>query len=398
MLSSIALLLLCSLIAGRIFSMLRLPSLIGMLLTGILLGPQTLDLLDSSLLGISQELRQIALVVILLRAGLALKIKELEQVGRPAILMSFVPAILEIAGVVIIAPIIFGITRLEAAILGSVIAAVSPAVIVPRMINLIEQRKGTSKSIPQMIMASSSIDDIFVIILFTSFTGMAAGTSSESNPIIEIIFSLASGATIGLLLGWIFTFIFKRFHMRDTVKGLILMSVSFLLVAAEKSNIINIPFSGLLAVMSMGISIVECYPLLSKRLSGKFNKLWVAAEIILFVLVGASINLDYVSSAGIAVSVVILGALLFRVGGVMLSLVGTKLNQSEKIFASVAYLPKATVQAAIGSIPLTMGLPCGELVLTAAVVSIIITAPLGALGIDIISSKLEKEDVANTKK
>ncbi|MGL5013926.1 MAG: cation:proton antiporter [Bacteroidales bacterium] len=397
MLTSIALLTLCSLIAGRLFSLLRLPALIGMLLTGILLGPQILDLLDPALLGISQELRQLALVVILLRAGLALKAKELKQVGRPAMLLSFLPALFEIAGVVIIAPLIFGITRLEAAILGSVIAAVSPAVIVPRMINLIERRIGTAKSIPQMIMAGSSIDDIFVIVLFTSFTGMAAGITTDSNPIVEILVSLTTGASVGLLLGWMATKLFKRFHMRDTVKGLILLSISFLLVAAEKSPLISIPFSGLLAVMAMGISIVECYPELARRLSGKFNKLWVAAEIMLFVLVGASINLEYASSAGAAVGIIVVGALLFRFGGVIISLIGTKLNRTERLFSAVAYLPKATVQAAIGSIPLAMGLPCGELVLTAAVLSILITAPLGALGIDLLTPRLDNEHDESTK-
>lgn len=383
MLTSLALIFLLGLFLGNLFHQLKLPQLLGMLIIGIILGPYALNILDETLLGISAELRQLALVIILTRAGLALNIEDLKKVGRPAILMCFIPALFELVGVLFIAPPLLGLSLLEAAILGTVIAAVSPAVIVPRMLKLMEEGYGKSHSIPQLIMAGASVDDVFVIVLFTSFTGLAAGDGFSPISLFQIPISIILGLLVGIALGFLLALIFKRFHLRDSVKTLILLSASFLLIALEDVLKGTVPLSGLLAIMSMSATLLHSSPLLAKRLSSKFSKLWVAAEVILFVLVGATVDIHYALSAGITAILVILAALCFRMLGVYICLLKTKLTQKERFFCMLAYSPKATVQAAIGSIPLTMGLPCGQMVLTVAVLAILITAPLGALGIDL---------------
>ena len=388
MLLSIALILLLGLLFGSLFSKAKLPSLLGMILVGMVLSPYALNLIDESILNISGDLRQIALVIILTRAGLSLNIADLKKVGRPAVLMCFVPACVEIAGTVLLAPRLLGITSLEAAVMGSVIAAVSPAVIVPRMIRLIEEGYGTKKSIPQLLLAGASVDDVFVIVLFTAFTSLASTGQISAASFLQIPVSIFLGIVIGAVVGLILVQFFKRVHMRDSVKLLIILSFSFLLLELQNRLEGIIPVSGLLAIMSLGIVIKQTYPVLAVRLSGKYNKLWVAAEVFLFVLVGATVDVKYAMSAGIAAVLVVAGALVFRMAGVALSLIRTDLNGKERAFCMIAYTPKATVQAAIGAIPLAMGLPCGQIVLTVAVLSVLITAPLGAIGIDHTYKKL----------
>ncbi|MBP1612590.1 MAG: cdu2 [Bacteroidetes bacterium] len=388
MLTSLAFIFLLGMFLGYFFMKLKLPGLLGMLLTGIILGPYVLNALEPSLLSVSVDLRQLALVIILTRAGLALDIKDLMKVGRPALLMCFVPACFEIVGMMLVAPPLLHISLLDAAIMGSVVAAVSPAIIVPKMLNLMDQRYGTNKSIPQMIMAGGSVDDVFVIVMFTAFTGLALGGDISPISFLQIPVSIATGLVLGVFLGWCLTRYFKRYHMRDSVKVLILLSVSFLLVALERVLKGIVPISGLLAVMALGATLLKTYDALAVRLSGKFSKLWVGAEILLFVLVGATVNIEYALGAGLAAIAVILLALLFRMLGVFVCMIKTPLTTKERLFCMIAYLPKATVQAAIGSLPLAMGLPCGEIVLTVAVLAILITAPLGAFGIDMTYKKL----------
>ena len=392
MLTSLAFIFLLGLSLGYVFMKLKLPALIGMLLTGIALGPYMLNLLEPSLLSVSVDLRQLALVIILTRAGLALDIKDLMKVGRPALLMCFVPACFEIAGMMLIAPPLLGISLLDAAIMGTVVAAVSPAIIVPKMLHLMDQKYGTSKSIPQLIMAGGSVDDVFVIVMFTAFTGLALGGNISAVSFLQIPVSILSGLVLGVLLGWLLTRYFKRYHMRDSVKVLIILSVSFLLVALERVLKGILPVSGLLAVMALGATLLKNYEVLALRLSAKFSKLWVGAEILLFVLVGATVDIKYAVGAGLSAVVVILFSLLFRMAGVFVCMIKTQLTFKERVFCMIAYLPKATVQAAIGSLPLAMGLPCGKIVLTVAVLAILITAPLGAFGIDMTYKRLlEKE-------
>ena len=388
MLTSLAIIFLLGLLMGSIFNRLKLPSLIGMIFTGILLSPYAFNLLDEKILSISPDLRQLALVIILTRAGLSLDIKDLKKVGRPAILMCFVPACFEILAVVIIAPKILDVTILEAAIMGAVLAAVSPAIIVPRMINLIEKKIGKENSIPQLIMAGASVDDIFVIVLFTAFTGLAKGGDISLSSFTQIPISIIMGILVGILIGIILIKLFKKVHLRDSVKVIIILSVSFLLIELQNKLENIIPLSGLLAIMSMGIVIKAKYEILAVRLSNKYNKLWLAAEIVLFVLVGATVNIKYALQAGIPVVIVILFALVIRMIGVYTCLIKTKLPIKERLFCMIAYTPKATVQAAIGGIPLSMGFDCGNLVLTVAVLAIIITAPFGAIGIDSTYKKL----------
>ena len=388
MLTSIAMILLLGLLLGWIFSKLKLPSLMGMVLVGIILGPYALNLMDESILRISGELRQIALVIILTRAGLSLNVSDLKKVGRPAILMCFVPACIEMLGTVIFAPILLGVSVLEAAVIGSVIAAVSPAVIVPRMIRLIEEGYGKSKSIPQLILAGASVDDVFVIIVFTAFTGLAATGAMSVNTFLQIPISIVLGIILGGCVGAVLILFFKKCHIRDSVKVLIILSISFLLLEFENRFEGYIPISGLLAIMSMGIIIKQKYEALALRLSTKYNKLWLGAEVFLFVLVGAAVDLRYVASAGVSAIILIFGALLFRMIGVAVSLIKTDLTEKERLFCMMAYTPKATVQAAIGAIPLSMGLACGNIVLTVAVLSILITAPFGAICVDNFYKKL----------
>lgn len=388
MLTSVALIFLCGLFLGGIFQRLRLPSLLGMIITGIVLGPYVLDLLDDSLLAASADLRELALVIILTRAGLSLNMTDLKRVGRPAVLMCFVPACFEMLGTILLAPPLLGVTVLEAAVMGSVMAAVSPAVIVPRMIKIMESGYGKEHSVPQLILAGASVDDIFVIVMFTVFSGMAAGGEMEVGSLLQIPVSIVLGILAGVLVGLCLVLFFKKLHMRDSVKILIILSLSFLLIEAENRLEDIVPFSALLAIMTMAIVIKQKYDVLAIRLSGKYNKLWVGAEVMLFVLVGASVDLKYAVNAGAMAVVVVLLALVFRVVGVLLCLVKTELTRREKIFCMLAYLPKATVQAAIGAIPLSMGLACGQIVLTVAVLSILITAPVGAICVDTLYKRL----------
>ena len=391
MLTSLALIFLCGLLFGTLFSKLKLPPLLGMLLTGIVLGPYALSLLDPSILSISADLRQLALIIILTRAGLNLDLASLKKVGRPAILMCFVPACFEIGGMLLLAPPLLHISLLEAAIMGTVVAAVSPAVIVPKMLHLMETGYGTKQSIPQLIMAGASVDDVFVIVLFTSFTGLAQGQQISAVSFLSIPVSILLGLLVGAIIGVLLALLFARFHMQDSVKVLLILSLSFLLVALENTLKNTVPFSGLLAVMSLNIAVQRKRTEVAVRLSAKFSKLWVAAELILFVLVGATVDLSYVATAGLAAVIVILGVLLFRMLGVCVCLLKTTLQKKERLFCMLAYLPKATVQAAIGSLPLSMGLACGNIVLTVAVLSILITAPLGAFLIDLTYKRLLKK-------
>ena len=396
MLTSLALVFLAGLAAAAVCSAIKLPRIIGMLLVGIVLGPHILNVLDGSILSISSELRQMALIIILLKAGLSLDLSDLRQVGRPAVLLSCLPATCELAGYILLAPYLLGVNRIEAAVMGAVLAAVSPAVVVPRMVFLMENRWGTDKSIPQMLLAGASCDDIYVIVLFTTFTGIAQGGNARAadflNIPVSIVLGIAVGAAAGYALSRFFEAAFARNHMvRGSVKIIIVLSVSFLLVALETVLKGKIALSGLLAVTSMACMLArKTTGEVRARLSEKFGKLWIAAELILFVLVGAAVDIRYVSETGLAAVLMVFAALIFRAAGVVLCLAGTKLSRRERLFCVIAYLPKATVQAAIGSVPLAMGLPCGKIVLSVAVLAILITAPLGALGMDAAYRKLLK--------
>ena len=388
MLTSIALIMLLGLLFGSIFSKMKLPSLLGMIIVGIVLSPHAFNLIDKSILSISADLRQIAFVIILTRAGLSLNADDLKRAGRPAILMCFVPACIEIIGTIILAPILLGVTLLDAAIIGSVIAAVSPAVIVPRMIKLIDEGYGKKHSIPQLILAGASVDDVFVIVVFTALISLSSTGTISVISFLQIPVSILTGIGIGAATGSILVIFFKKRHMRDSVKILIILSFSFLLLELQNRLEGIIPISGLLAIMSLGIVIKQKYSVLSERLSNKYNKLWVAAEVFLFVLVGATVDLKYAVTSGIFAVLLVIGALVFRMLGVAMSLIKTKLTKHEKLFCMISYTPKATVQAAIGTIPFTMGLACGQTVLTVAVLSILITAPFGAICIDNLYKKL----------
>lgn len=392
MLRSLALIFLVGLLMGSIFNKLKLPSLLGMIITGMILSPYALNLLDPSIMGISADLRQVALVVILTRAGLSLNIEDLKKVGRPAILMCFVPACFEIVGVILIAVPLLGVSVTEAAIMGSVLAAVSPAVVVPRMLRIMEEGYGVKKSIPQLILAGASVDDVFVIVLFTAFTSIESGGEVSPMSFVQIPISILLGVALGLVCGLALIWFFKKFHMRDSVKLLIFLSISFLLIELQNELEGIVPISGLLAIMSMGVALYKWYNVLAVRLSSKYNKLWVAAEILLFVLVGATVDLNYVATAGLLSVCVVVFAMMFRMAGVFCCLLKTKLDKKERGFCMVAYTPKATVQAAIGGVPLSMGLACGNQVLAIAVIAILITAPFGAICIDKLYKKLLKKE------
>ena len=391
MLLSISLILLVGMSVGWICQKMKLPSLLGMLITGIVLGPYMLNLLDDSILGISAELRKIALIIILTRAGLGLDLSGLKKIGRPAVLMCFVPASLELLGILLIAPKLLGISLLEAAILGAVLAAVSPAVVVPRMVKLMEEGYGVREGIPQLILAGASVDDVYVIVLFSTFLGMIQGESASIIHFINIPISIVLGVGIGFLIGIILAYYFKKVHIRDTSKVLIILSISLLLVVLEDHLTIPITFSALIAIMFIGIGLQKKREVVARRLSVKYGKLWVAAEVFLFVLVGATVNIGYLSKVGVKALVVIAVALIFRMFGVFLCLLGTSLDKKERLFAMMAYTPKATVQAAIGGIPLSLGLACGEIVLTVAVLAIVLTAPAGAFAMDLSYKKFLKK-------
>lgn len=399
MLTSLALIFLVGLAMGAICQKLKLPRIIGMLGTGIVLGPYVLDFLDPSILSISAELRKMALIIILLKAGLSLDIQDLKRAGRPAILLSFVPATCEIIGYILVAPLLLGISRTEAAVMGAVLAAVSPAVVVPRMVNLMEKKYGTGKAIPQMIMAGASCDDIFVIVLFTTFLNMAQGGSAKIMDFLNIPISIALGILLGAVTGYGLALFFETAYahkhcVRNSMKLIIVLGFSFLMIAIEGWLEGKVSVSGLLAVVSMACVLkMKSTEFVSKRLSEKFGKLWLAAEVVLFVLVGAAVDIRYTVSAGISAVLLIFVALVFRAVGVCLCMIGTNLNRKERLFCVLAYLPKATVQAAIGSVPLAAGLPCGKSVLSVAVLAIIITAPIGAFAMDSTYQKLLTKDV-----
>lgn len=394
MLTSLAFIFLVGLSMAAICQKLKLPRIIGMLITGIVLGPYVLDLLDPSILSISSELRQMALIIILLKAGLSLDLSDLKKVGRPAIMMSCVPASFEILAVFIFAPYLLGVSRIEAAVMGSVLGAVSPAVVVPRMVQLMDSKYGTEKSIPQLVLAGASCDDIFVIVLFTTFVSMAQGGHVNIMDFVNIPVSIVLGIALGALVGFLLSIFFETAYahkhcVRNSMKVIIVLGVSFMLMAIETwlEGIVSI--SGLLAVVSMACMLkIKSIAFVSKRLSEKFGKLWIAAEVILFVLVGAAVDIRYTMGAGLAAIAMILIALVFRGIGVSICLIKTNLNWKERLFCVIAYLPKATVQAAIGSVPLAMGLSCGQIVLSVAVLAILITAPLGAIGMDLTYKRL----------
>ena len=388
MLLSIALILLLGMSTSYICHKLKLPGLLGMLITGMVLGPYMLNLLDASILSISSELRKIALVIILTRAGLGLDISGLKKIGRPAFLMCFLPASFELIGMLILAPRLMGMTILEAAIMGAVLAAVSPAVVVPRMVKLMDEGYGVKDSIPQLILAGASVDDVYVIVLFSTFVGMMQGKGVSVISFINIPVSIILGIAIGTCIGYLLALYFKKVHLRDTTKVLIMLSISFMLVVAEDMLKTSITFSALIAIMFIGIGLKNKREVVAKRLSVKYGKLWVGAEVFLFVLVGATVNIGYLGKVGIMALIVIIGALIFRMLGVFICLLGTKINRKERIFTMLAYTPKATVQAAIGGIPLAMGFSCGDTVLTVAVLAIVLTAPLGAFAIDLSYKKL----------
>ncbi len=396
--TSLALIFLAGLALASICQRLNLPRIIGMLVGGILLGPYALNMLDSSILGVSADLRQMALVIILIKAGLSLNLEDLKKVGRPAILMSFVPAVFEILAFVLIAPSVLHITQVEAAVMGAVLGAVSPAVVVPRMVQLMEEKYGTGKRIPQMILAGASLDDVFVIVLFSTFVSMAQGGGAQVMDFISIPVSIVLGILFGAGVGFVLAWFFEANHtrqrtIRNSVKVIIVLGISFLLLAVENWLEGIIPLSGLLAIMSMALVLaMRSDPGVTRRLQDKYGKLWLAAEIILFVLVGAAVDIRYTLQAGIGAVLMIAVGLLFRCAGVLLCMLGTNLNGKERLYCMIAYLPKATVQAAIGSVPLALGLPCGNIVLSVAVLSILITAPLGAIGMDLTYQKLLKRE------
>lgn len=391
MLLSIALILIVGMSMGWICQKCKLPSLLGMLATGVILGPYVLNLLDSSILGISSELRKIALIIILTRAGLGLDLSGLKKIGRPAVLMCFVPASFELLGMILIAPKLMGLSLLEAAIMGAVLAAVSPAVVVPRMVKLMDEGYEVKEGIPQLILAGASVDDVYVIVLFSTFVGMMQGEGASVLSFVNIPVSILLGIAIGLLIGFILAYFFKRVHIRDTSKVLIILSISFLLVVLEDALTTAITFSALIAIMFIGIGLQRNREVVAKRLSVKYGKLWVAAEVFLFVLVGATVNIGYLGKVGVQALVVIIGALAFRMLGVFVCLLGTRLKRKERLFVMMAYTPKATVQAAIGGIPLALGFACGDTVLTVAVLAIVLTAPLGAFAIDFSYKKLLRQ-------
>jgi NhaP-type Na+/H+ or K+/H+ antiporter len=391
MLKSIALIMLIGMSAGWVCRKVKLPGLLGMLFTGIILGPYVFNLLDSSILLVSADIRKIALVIILTRAGLTLNLEDLKKVGRPAFLMCFVPATFEMIGMIILAPRLLDVSLIEAAVIGAVVAAVSPAVVVPKMIKLMEDGYGTKQGIPQLILAGASVDDVYVIVMFTAFTSLAQGGNVSVMSFVNIPVSIMFGIIIGIIIGKALAVVWKKLHIRDTVKAAIFLSVALLLVDIEASLNTPITFASLISVMFIGIALKKDRPEVAFRLSQKYNKMWVWAEVMLFVLVGATVDIGYVAYAGVLSIVIIIGALIFRMAGVALCMAGTKLKLKERVFCMLAYTPKATVQAAIGGVPLSMGLACGNTVLTVAVLAIIITAPFGAFAIDMTYRKLLKK-------
>lgn len=388
MLLSLALIMLVGLIMSYLCQKIKLPGLIGMLITGIVLGPYVLGLLDDSILLISADIRKVALIIILTRAGLGLDISSLKKIGRPALLMCFLPATFEIAGMILLAPLFLGLDYIEAALLGAVIAAVSPAVVVPRMVRLMDEKYGTKEGIPQMILAGASVDDVFVIVLFYTFLSVMQGEGVSVVRFINIPVSIVLGIAIGIVVGIVLGFIFENIKLRDTIKVFLVLGISILLVVVENSLKTPITFSALISVMCIGIGINKKNEKIAKAISNKYGKIWVIAEVFLFVLVGATVNIHYLKNVGLKAVILIAGVLIFRMLGVFVCMLGTKIKAKERLFAMIAYTPKATVQAAIGGIPLSLGLACGDTILTVAVLAIVLTAPLGAFTIDLFYKKL----------
>ena len=392
MLFSISLILLVGMAMGWAFNKFKLPSLIGMLLTGIILGPFVLNLIDESILTISSELRKIALIIILTRAGLGLDFTGLKKIGRPALLMCFLPATFELIGIIIVAPKLMGLSFLEACVLGAVLAAVSPAVVVPRMVKLMDEGYGVKQGIPQLILAGASVDDVYVIVLFSTFVSMMQGENASVVSFVNIPVSIVLGILIGFVIGCLLALLFKKVHIRDTSKVIIILSISLLLTVAEDNLKTAITFSALISIMFIGVGMKKQHEALAKRISAKYAKIWVGAEVFLFVLVGATVDISYLGKVGLNAIILILSALLFRMAGVFVCLIKSRVKLKERIFAMLAYTPKATVQAAIGGIPLSLGLACGDTVLTVAVLAIVLTAPLGAFAIDLSYNKLLKRE------
>ena len=396
MLTSLALIFLVGLSLAAIFGKLKLPRLIGMLLTGILLGPFVLDFLDPQILGISAELRKMALVIILIKAGLSLNFSDLKRAGRPSLLMAYLPATFEIVAFLLFAPMLLNVSRMEALLMGAVLAAVSPAVVVPRMVTLLDEGRGTYKKIPQLILAGASLDDIFVIVLFTAFLGINMGDGVGAMTFLNIPISIVLGIALGAFVGFAVAFLFELLHrkgltIRNTLKTILLLGIAFLLLAVEGWLEGVVAASGLLAIMSMAmVYAMRTKAEVVNRLKDKYGKLWLAAEVLLFVLVGAAVDIRYTLSAGLGAVAMIFIGLAFRSVGVFLCLLGTDLNKKERLYTVFAYLPKATVQAAIGAVPLSMGLSCGNIILSVAVLGILITAPLGAILMDSTKNKLLK--------
>ncbi len=393
MLLSIALIILISLTLATLFERVKLPGILGMLLTGIILGPFVLNLIDSSILDISGDLREIALIVILIRAGLSLDVKDLKEVGRPAILLSFLPATIEIIAITLIAPIFFDISYLTALTMGAIVAAVSPAIVVPRMIKLIEKRYGRTHRVPQMILAGASIDDIYAIIIFTAAVNLQQGQDFSFITIINVPIAIILGALLGIISSIGIIWFFKKFHLRDTVKVMLIFAVGFLFITLEDVIQPWIAVSGLLGVMALAMTLTKLHPVLSSRLIKKFEKIWVTAEIMLFVLVGALVDITVLVDAGLFSILLIMIALIFRMLAAYLSTLKTNLTGNERLFTVLSYTPKATVQAAIGAIPLALGLPHGDLILLVSVLAIVITAPFGAIAMDNTYKRLLTQEV-----
>lgn len=393
MLYSLAFIFLGGLMMGYFIEKLNLPRIIGMLISGILMGPYGLDLFDSNFLSEAASYRQMALIIILIKAGLTLNLSDLKKVGRPAILMSFLPATFEILAYLLIARKLFDLTIIEASLLGSVMAAVSPAVVVPRMVRLIEQQRGTQQGVPQLILAGASFDDIVVIVLFTSFMTMNQGQGAQFFSLLNIPFAIITGNLLGIIIGYALILIQRYFNLTLVQQTIVLLAFAFLLMRFEQLIQSHIAFSGLLSIMSItSIVKLKIKNNDSQQLSSHFGHLWTAAELVLFVLVGAAVDIRYLFDAGINAFIAILFALIIRSIGVYFSLVGTHLTKDEKIFCTMAYLPKATVQAAIGAVPLAAGLTNGTLILSFAVIGIVITAPLGAILIDHYAPRLLKNN------
>lgn len=382
MLLSIALILILGLLMGSLCKKLKLPGLLGMLLVGIVTGPFVLNIIDVAILNISDDIRKIALIIILTRAGLSLDIEGLKKIGRPAFMMCFVPASFELLGMLILGTRVLNLSLLEACILGAVLAAVSPAVVVPRMVKLMDEKFGTKEGIPQLILAGASVDDVYVIVLFTTFVNMMRGEGISVLSFVNIPVSIIAGIAIGFLGGILLSLLFNRFELDATVKVITTLCLSFVLVAIENSLSTPLTFSALIAIMFIGVALQKRSPKAVAELTDKYKKLWIPSEVFLFVLVGAKVDISYLKNVGVAAIIVILGALVFRMIGVFVCLLGTRLNSRERLFTMLAYTPKATVQAAIGGIPLSLGMACGDVVLTVAVLAIVLTAPLGAFAID----------------